>query len=296
MKLFKEYPATHSMDAAWFVEDLDGNIAIFQFEENGPGPIPFTDVHTDEIIPKLGVQAPYYSIMPFTEEQIEDLKTGLKPVTSVEDIRIKCNILINPAKIRHLIGLGAKFDLCYSEKQGFYHLNYWDCDHNVIKELIDNGDIYGAQECDIEIFFMDDRKDQSEHRLAHFPFYVYEQQYVNVAPERVVVPKYPLKVEQMLGRAKQYLFKLPVRFAEKEHIEPAEFIDSQCWLFTNHTKEVNGVKYMQVALTDGGYGYVKVMPYSDDQPELTEEWKSAPRVIDKSDEYYDRDDVEVITL
>ena len=53
MKKNKEYPATHSMDTAWFACDLDGNIAIFQFEENGPGPIPFTDLHTDELIPFL---------------------------------------------------------------------------------------------------------------------------------------------------------------------------------------------------------------------------------------------------
>ena len=41
---------------------------------------------------------------------------------------------------------------------------------------------------------------------------------------------------------------------------------------------------MQVALTDGGYGYVKVVPHSFDL-QLTGEWKSAPRIIDKGDEY-----------
>ena len=285
------------MDTAWFAVDLDGNVAIFQFEEDGPGPIPFTDVHTNEIISEIGAWTPNYSIMPFTKEQIEVLKAGLKPVSSVEDVKLNCNILINPSKIGYLIGLGAQFDLCYSEEQGFYHLEYWKDRNNCnIEELIEQGDIIAAQECDIEIYFLDSRKDQSEHRLANFPFYVYEQCYIDAAPERVVVPKFPFKVEQMLGRAKQYLFKLPVRFAEKEHLEPAEFIDSQCWLFNNHTKEINGIKYMQVALTDGGFGYVKVMPYRDKQQPITDEWKSAPRVIDKSDKYIERDDIDVITL
>lgn len=27
MKIDKEYPATHSMDTAWFATDLDGNVA-----------------------------------------------------------------------------------------------------------------------------------------------------------------------------------------------------------------------------------------------------------------------------
>ena len=96
-----------------------------------------------------------------------------------------------------------------------------------------------------------------------------------------------MKIEQMSEKAKKYMFSLPVRFAEKEKLEPAEFIDSQCWLFNNDTKIVGDVKYMQVALTDGGYGYVKIMPYSDRNLDLTEEWKTAPRVIDKSDEYID---------
>ena len=64
MKIDKEYPATHSMDTAWFVTDLDGNVAIFQFEEDGPGPIPFTDLHTDELIPMLGETKDGISVMP----------------------------------------------------------------------------------------------------------------------------------------------------------------------------------------------------------------------------------------
>ena len=45
----------------------------------------------------------------------------------------------------------------------------YDKDPDLIEKLIERGDIYGAQECDIEIYFSDNRKDQSEHRLAHFP-------------------------------------------------------------------------------------------------------------------------------
>ena len=284
----REYPATHSMDTAWFACDLDGNVAIFQFEENGPGPIPFTDIHTDELIPKLGEEMKDCSTMPFTKEQIDEIKAGLKPVSSIDDIKWYCNILVNPDVVKRLVDAGAEFDLCYSKEEGFYHLYSFDWDkmkEDVINELIENGDIYGAQECDIEIYFSDNRKDQSEHRLAHFPFYVYEQdRCINMPPMRVVVPKHPMKIEQMSEKAKKYMFSLPVRFAEKEVVEPAEFIDSQCWLFSNDTKMVGGVKYMQVALTEGGYGYVKVMPHIDRNLELTEEWKAAPRVIDKSDE------------
>ena len=288
MKIEKEYPATHSMDTAWFACDLDGNVAIFQFEEDGPGPIPFTDLHTDSLIPMLGEKRNGISMMPFTKEQIEELKKGLKPVHTKDEIRHQCNILINPKVIDDFIKAGAVFDLCYSVDEGFYHLEYWNIDkYSILDSFIERGEVLGAQECDIEIYFEDCRNDTSEHRLAHFPFYVYEQGAINFPPGRVVIPKYPLKMNQMSAKAKEYMFKVPVRFAEKEYIEPAEFIDSQCWLFNNHTKEIDGITYMQVALTDGGYGYVKVMPHSYEQ-KISDEWKSAPRVIDKGDNYIEQ--------
>ena len=287
MKKNKEYPATHSMDTAWFAVDLDGNVAIFQFEEDGPGPIPFTDVHTDELIPILGEKKDGIAYMPFTKEQVDELKKGLKEVRSIENIRYGCNIQIKPDKKDAIEKAGARFDLCYSKADGFYHLDYFDeIQEDAIAELIKDGAVLGAQECNIELYFEDWRKDQSEHRLAHFPFFVYEQGACDYPPERMVAPHIPMKEEQLSEKAKKYTLKLPVRFAEKEYVEPAEFVDSQCWSFNNHTKEVNGITYMQVALTDGGYGYVKVVPHSFDQT-LTEEWITAPRVIDKSEKYID---------
>lgn len=38
MKAKKEFPATHSMSTEWFVADQDGNIALFDFNEEGPVP------------------------------------------------------------------------------------------------------------------------------------------------------------------------------------------------------------------------------------------------------------------
>ena len=93
------------MDTAWFACDLDGNVAIFQFEEDGPGPIPFTDMHTNELIPKLGEKKNGYYVMPFNKEQIEELKKGLKPVHTTDEIRHQCNILINSKAIDDFIKL-----------------------------------------------------------------------------------------------------------------------------------------------------------------------------------------------
>ena len=39
MKTNKEYPATHSMSTAWYCVDEDGNVGIFDIEDNGPVPV-----------------------------------------------------------------------------------------------------------------------------------------------------------------------------------------------------------------------------------------------------------------
>ena len=38
MKIDKEYPATHSMSTSWYCVDDNGNVAIIDFNENGPVP------------------------------------------------------------------------------------------------------------------------------------------------------------------------------------------------------------------------------------------------------------------
>lgn len=280
MKKNKEYPATHSMDTAWFAADADGNVAIFQFEENGPGPIPFTDVHTDELLTFLGIDDSEIPVMPFSQEQIDVLVKGLKPVSSFEEITHNCNLLIDPSHLYDILAYDPVFDLCFSKELGFYHLDFWNVESpSAIEEFIRNGYILAAQECDIEIYFDDHRKDQSRHRLADFPFFVYEQSYSqSEAPKRKVTPVHPMKVEQMPDEAKKYMLRLPVHFAQDEQVEPAEFIDSQCWSFCNPVIKKNGITYMELQMTDGTTAYVKVDNHSY-ETERNKEWKNAPRIL-----------------
>lgn len=142
-----------------------------------------------------------------------------------------------------------------------------------------------ACQCDLEIYFGDWREDQSEHRLAHFPFYVYEQNYdQSKAAKRVVIPKHPFKEEQLPESVREYSIHLPAKFSELDALQPAEFVDCSCWYERNHTKEIDGVTYMQVPLSHGGYGYVKLI--TDDKPD---NWDELPRIIDQSDDYIEPD-------
>lgn len=38
MTIEKEYPATHSMATAWYFADEEGNVAIMDYNDNGPVP------------------------------------------------------------------------------------------------------------------------------------------------------------------------------------------------------------------------------------------------------------------
>lgn len=292
MKTDKEYPATHSMDTTWFAVDESGEVAILQIEEEGPGPEPKTDIHSYELIWYLGESDHHgTAILQFTEEQINELTSELKE-PDVKTISNSCNILLAPNQIEKLRKHGAQFDLCYSKSNNFYHLNWWKCKNDneldaYLQSLIDDGIVLKACQCDIEIYFRDWREDQSEHRLAHFPFYVYEQSYdQSRAAERVVIPKHAFREEQLPETVKkEYVIHLPVKFSELKTLQPAEFVDCSCWYERNHTKVVNGVTYMQVPLSHGGYGYVKLI--TGDKPH---NWSDLPRVIDLSDEYIEPND------
>lgn len=48
MKFDKEYPATHSMETAWYAADEDGNVALIMYNDNGPVPENLPDVRIGE--------------------------------------------------------------------------------------------------------------------------------------------------------------------------------------------------------------------------------------------------------
>ena len=43
MKTTKEFPATHSMDTEWFIADAEGNIALFDFDDDRSVPAKIAD-------------------------------------------------------------------------------------------------------------------------------------------------------------------------------------------------------------------------------------------------------------
>ena len=83
MKIDKEYPATHSMSTAWYCVDEDGNVGIFDIDDNGPVPlvgeqnVEFVDDAIWDEFPSEPIG--HIRHFPLTSEQISSL---LLPVSS----------------------------------------------------------------------------------------------------------------------------------------------------------------------------------------------------------------------
>ena len=137
MKTFKEFPATHSMSTAWYIADADGNVAFFDFEENGPVPV--------DADPDNGIDADFLAFLGnkdddgiptlnFTDEQIEDLISSLHNLDNEMDYL--CNFVeINTAcekEFREIFKCEEN-TLCFSRKKGIYYIAY---PYNLIKKGI----------------------------------------------------------------------------------------------------------------------------------------------------------------
>jgi len=68
----KEYPATHSMSTAWYMVDDDDNVAIIEYNENGPVPWDVPEAITEDLLfgPPTGVSDSCKTTIELTEEQI----------------------------------------------------------------------------------------------------------------------------------------------------------------------------------------------------------------------------------
>ncbi len=104
MKTDREYPATHSMSTTWFGIDKDGNVAIIDFNENGPVPS------------FIGEESPESVIADVFPDRISDRMTGLPfndqqalcLIDAMEDADIK-----KPVEFTHIVQIERYCSLPY---------------------------------------------------------------------------------------------------------------------------------------------------------------------------------------
>ena len=270
MKFDKEYPATHSMDTAWYLADADGNVAIMQYNDNGPVPMGTEENcmenlvfgQTDELINEE-------QILNLTDDQLDLLLHD--PHSPEEEEYWTCIVQIDPSREDEYLMLAKKEgfleNICLSSKRGLYYISSsskstyttkqgkWVLyKKSLIRKMISGGIIKKVyREPNYPL-----ADDLLEHGIEPIPFFVYAEDYQYTHQQtRVHVPSNPVKLGQFSETLQNRIPKLPILFAEKEKIQVAEWIPSSLYYYDDEDPIIDGNQYALMTLTDGTKAYVK---------------------------------------
>ena len=273
MKTDKEYPATHSMSTAWYVADEDGNVAIMDYNDNGP--VPWETEQTcienliyghDEYMQKDGCIR-----INLTEEQIDDLMENPHQPED-EDLWFDCIFQIDLEQEEDFLKLAKNPDveisLCIDKKRGLYDVDCFDCtvkrghkyevlETSSLKQMIERGmikQIFKAK----DFFISDDWEDNKvvfTHQFSSAPYYIYAQPYWNeLLAERINIPTNPVKLNQIPPTLRKRIPRVPIKFSETEKFQIAEW--HPCCIYGDDKVCINGFVYVPIVLTDGSKAYV----------------------------------------
>lgn len=264
MKINKEYPATHSMSTAWYCVDEDGNVGIFDIQDNGPIPedweqdLEVNDMfwHDFSLKDKDGIR-----YMNLTMNQITPMLMPMEAIDRWEEDSFggeswvendswdEVIVQIDMSKLPILIEANSMdkdgYDIiCLSRNEGYFFMNFafnrqgvemLEKDHVVIAK-------YKAPNYD-EIWSNGKKPEIQEAENNRFPIFIYHEEfYPNEGPaKRMSNPLYPIKRSQLPKEIREKITQLPIRFKDREGIQLAEhipvyisgakerYIGDECW-------------------------------------------------------------------
>ncbi len=247
MKLFKEYPATHSMSTAWYCVDEDGNVGIFDIDDDGP--VPVNDYKQNEVNEVFWEDfssegEDIIKSLNLSEEQVKPMLAEPYDERGVwEQDKYGCG---NPAWMEVIIKIDmSKYDVllqaaslekdhyyhpkCISMNQGLFYVDFF-FNKKGVELLEDNHVILAKYKAPYyETPFYDSEPDEIKHierNIQKFPLFIYHQDYCpNYEPAtRLTNPKYPLRIEQLPKNIQETIKKLPLKFKEHDRIQLAELL------------------------------------------------------------------------
>ena len=245
MKTDKEYPATHSMATAWYCVDEDGNVGVFDIEDNGPVPVgEYRENDVDEVLwddfsydDETG-----FRMLKLTDEQVKPLLT--KPIGTMGswektsdgwfnvdwwDVIIKIDMSKVEILKHHVAKKWERPPICISKKQGLFYVNFHS-DKEIV-DALEKNDVIIAKYYP-PIYSYEDDINENFAGNDRFPFYIYHQDY-SVASEpaiKIINPEFPLKAEQLPNEIREKAKVLPLRFKDTERIQLAEYVPvSDIW-------------------------------------------------------------------
>lgn len=278
MKLHKEYPATHSMDTAWYIADEDGNVGIMDFNDNGPVPWQTEQTSVEELV--FGHEEDYetkeYSLVNLTDEQIDELMfTPHSP--EEEELWMDCIIQIDVEKENEFLELAKNPDFylefCVSKERGLYSIDAYHCtsetqmdgkyqilETSSLRKMLDKKII--MQVFKKQSFWMND--EWADEKVIHTkefnkaPYYIFHQPYwTGELPVCMNIPDHSVKLEQFPDSLKKRILRVPLKFKETERFQIAEWYPCSSTICCDTPVEVvNACEYTMLPLTDGTHAYI----------------------------------------
>ena len=273
MKQFKEYPATHSMSTAWYVADADGNVAIMDYNDNGPVPWETEETCIECLIYGHceNTKTNEYLSIELSDQQIDDLME--KPhMPEDEELWCDCIFEIDLDQEEEFLRLAGSPDFtiekCISKERGLYLVNCINSSEMIKKKAVviksSSLDRMINQGMIKRIFktkhffindFMKDGKLFFNYKFSTAPYFIYKQPYWNELPaERLNIPEHPVKLNQFPESLRQRVPRIPIKFSEYQKFQIAEWLP--CSFSAEDGKNVNGCRYYLLPLTDGTKAYV----------------------------------------
>ena len=262
MKQFKEYSATHSMSTSWFAIDEDGNVAILNFDENGPVPCPpYPLEQSPESLIEYGGDERYgFKTLNYTEEQalamFREFPEGFDELFNSEEQYFFDFVQIDVKRTDEFLSIIAPIinnrdcDLvCFNSNVGIYNLDGVKENKMVFENLKSSGIIVKVLKLNVDYDFIDD--EEESEKLTPIPFFVYNQDYSdpNGDLEKVYTPTMPsFKEEQLSDIMRKTALRFKGKFSGIQHIQPSSALPFKSYKHLER-RIVNGQVYYRMRLT-----------------------------------------------
>lgn len=246
MKGQKEYPATHSMSTAWYAADEEGNVAIIDYNDNGPVPWETEQTTIEDLV--LGHEEEFgkFIRINLTKEQIfellEDSHRSYVYYSVIQIDSAQQQSFMKKMKDAQI------FCALISEEEGLFLIDGYDLE-NAFPEMMQNKRIYDIKEYDIDEACKDG-KIVFKCNFQSVPYFIYAQPYnPDFLTERLNIPDNPVKLDQFPEPFRQRVPRLPVRFRDTPKLQIAEWIP--CSFSYGEPKHLNGCEYGLLPKPDG---------------------------------------------
>ncbi|MCQ2263932.1 MAG: hypothetical protein MJZ70_06565 [Bacteroidales bacterium] len=220
----KEYPATHSMSTSWFFADEEGNVAVFDFEDNGPSPWTIGGSCIESLVMDDFAEKDETGLshFPLNKEQKELVMAFLGPPQ--EDICFSI-VQIDTTKEKDFLSLfpNKRYEndlVCLSKEDGLFAVDYLEK-----KEL---ADIWKqkmvVKMANWDLFFPRCIEEDCLYGGEVSPFYLFEEAYdISELIKRMNVPVHPFNLSQLPSHLQYKVFRLPLKFSECEKLQIADY-------------------------------------------------------------------------